>query len=96
MKDFIMDEDKIRDCISNKAKMNIFEWMWFEKLMIPQIFFDSFQSIEEGLIKIIQGFITLIIVCLFPITFPIGAYLNIRRAKQDMLKRSKYPQDRRQ
>lgn len=96
MKEFIRDNGKIRDCLSNKAKMNIFEWMWYEKSMILRIFLEVFQNIGEGLIKIIQGILILIIIISLPITFPIGAYIIIRKAKKEMKLKNKFPQDRRQ
>jgi hypothetical protein len=86
MKDFIRDDGEVRNCISNKAKMNIFEWMWYNKYQIPTIFFGAFTDIYVGIAKILTGLITAI---LFPIIFPISAYFEIRRAKNKMSLRGK-------
>lgn len=90
MKDFIRDNGKVRECISNNAKMNLLEWMWYRKEIIPRILKDAFQNIFEGIHLLVYGIINLITVLLLPITYPIAAFVSIRRAKKEMEKREKY------
>jgi len=83
-KEFIKDDEKVRECISNIAKMNIFEWMYYRREIILRTFFDALYLIVEGSSKLIFGLIQIWFIILFPITFPIGAYINIRNAKKEI------------
>jgi hypothetical protein len=90
MKDFIRDDGKVRNCTSNIAKMNIFEWMWYRNDMIVKNLQESIILLCEGIKFIIVGIINLLLVICLPITYPIGAYLNIRDAKKELEILSRY------
>ena len=86
-KEFILDDGEIRNCASNIAKMNVLEYIVFNKFFIKDIWY----SVKECLDEIFEGFIALYylffsIVCalIFPICFPLIAYFRIRKARKEV------------
>lgn len=91
MKDFILDNGKVRNCESNNAKMNIFEWIWYRKEDRILLFLsDSVEQFKEGFILLLASVLNLSMIVFFPITFPLIAYINIREAKKQVAIHEKY------
>lgn len=91
MKDFILDNGKVRNCESNNAKMNIFEWIWYRKEDRILLFLsDSLEQFKEGFILLLASVLNLSMIVFFPITFPLIAYINIREAKKRVAIHEKY------
>jgi len=90
MKEYIRDDGKVRECTSNIAKMNIFEYMFYRKAIILRTLRDSLQNLFEGLHLVVYGVINLLIILTLPISYPLAAYMNIRRAKKEMELHEKY------
>ena len=85
MKDFITDDGKIRNCESNNAKMNIFEWIWYRKEDRILLFLsDSLEQFKEGSFLLLASILNLSMIIFFPITFPLIAYINIKEAKKQV------------
>lgn len=88
-KDFIRDDGKVRDCIVNIAKMNIFELMWHnprEAFSPVTEFIYSFREIFSGFSLFLAN---LIFFLLFPISIPLHSYFVIRDAKKQVEKHNK-------
>lgn len=86
MKDFIRDDGKVRSCYSNEAKMNLIEYLWYHKELIPENTKKAINQLGKGMILIFAGILNLILL-VFPIAYIISAYLNIRNAKKIVNKR---------
>ena len=74
MKDYMKDNGKVRMGTSNIAKMNIFEWMWYNKHI-------AIDTLKEALERFVLGGLMFFG---FPLIYPITAYLEIRAAKKEM------------
>ncbi len=91
MKDFILDNGKVRNCESNNAKMNVFEWIWYRKEDRILLFLqDSTEQFKEGFILLLASVLNLSMIVFFPITFPLIAYINIQEAKKQVTIHEKY------
>lgn len=89
-KEYIRDDGKIRNCNSNIAKMNIFEYMWMD--VFRNGFFSTmfkYYILENGIeaAKYLGAFLlNLIMFILFPVALTIRAYSNIKSAKKSVEK----------
>lgn len=91
-KDYIIDDihgkEKIRNCYLNIAKMNPFEFIYYEfkywgyGKKFLRIFRDFFCEFLEFLQDCIEMIINILFLITFPISFPISAYFRIRKAKK--------------
>jgi hypothetical protein len=88
-KDYILDDDKIRNCNSNIAKMNILEYIWFD-LTIKGFFKTALQCILETGKEMFENtfyFIVNIVSLIFlPITLLIKAVKDINYSKKQVEK----------
>jgi Na+-transporting methylmalonyl-CoA/oxaloacetate decarboxylase gamma subunit len=84
MKEFIRDDGKVRECASNIAKMNILEYMWYQKAIIPRVLKESIENLIEGMSLVMAGLITLFLIIILPISYSITAYINIHQAKEEV------------
>ena len=81
-KDFIRDDGIVRDCVSNIAKMNIFEFMWYnwrEAFSPATEFIYSFKELFSGLSMFVSSLIFFILI---PISAPMHSYFVIKNAKK--------------
>lgn len=83
-KEFIRDDDKVRRCVSNIAKMNVFELIYYRRDMLWRSIVESVGTFVEGCIMVLFSLINFAILIAFPITLPIVAWWQIRRAKKEM------------
>ncbi|VVB60353.1 Uncharacterised protein [uncultured archaeon] len=90
MKEYIRDDGEVRICPSNVSKMNILEWMWYRKDLLRQETIEALKQFYEGFVLLCASIINLAIILFSPITFPIAAYINIRREKKEMEKYERY------
>ncbi len=90
MKDFIRDEGKVRECMSNIGKMNVLEFMWYRKGLIRLALIDTVNGFHEGFSLVLTSVVGLVVLILLPITFPIAAFITIRNAKKKMALHEKY------
>jgi hypothetical protein len=84
MKDFLLDDGKVRLCTSNFAKMNIFEFMWYKKNWFLEGIEFIWEQLQEGIPLVAAAMINFICLLLTPITFPIAAWYQIRQAKKEV------------
>jgi hypothetical protein len=84
-KEFLLDDNKIRNCYVNVSKMNIFEYIKFYYIQekgykdFISNFIENFKDIWEGLYPLIVNILCLV---LFPATMVIKAIICIRYAKK--------------
>lgn len=84
MKDFIRDDGKVRLCTSNLAKMNVLEFMWYKKDWLSEGIGFVWEQLQEGVPLIAAATVNFICLVLTPITYPIAAWYQIRRAKKEV------------
>ena len=89
MNKYIKDGDKVRRCASNESKMNVFIWIYFYFKYwngFNEVKYYSLESIKYSFLCICN----ILGIILFPLGFPLKAYLSIRRAKKEceLLKRN--------
>lgn len=77
MKNYIRDNNKVRLCDSNIAKMNIFEVMYYYRYTMIEDILSLISKIKELIIPIL-------ILLLFPISYLILAYIRIYQAKKEV------------
>ena len=82
MKDYMKDNGKVRICTSNVAKMNIFEWMWYNRFRLKK-------AIRETLDNCVHTTLNTSILIFLPMTYPIIAYFRIKNAKKEMREHDK-------
>lgn len=81
MKEYIKSRSgKVEICISNVAKMNVFEWMYYRRDDVLDIPRFSVNQFIEGIELIGAGFINLLCIPIYPI---IGLFA-IRKAKKEI------------
>jgi len=98
-KDYILDNGKIRNCPSNRAKMNIFECMKVNKFYIENYLSNTQYALKEvktGFLALLAILITTTMLLLFPISFPIIAMHQIKDAKKLVEKQKKIREGMRQ
>ena len=90
---YIKGEDgKIRWCVSNIAKMNIFEHAYLnftQNHIIREAIFDTVEQFKEGFLNLLWAIINTLLIIIFPATLLISAYHNIKRAKKQVEKNKK-------
>lgn len=84
MKDFLLDDGKVRLCTSNFAKMNIFEFMWYKKNWLLEGLEFVWDQLYEGAPLVVAAIVNFICLLLAPVTFPIAAWFQIRQAKKEV------------
>lgn len=78
------NEGNITNSFYNIAQMNILEHIIFHKFYVENIkytFAECLKDIWKGIFGSMLFIGNILMVCLFPITFPIVAYFGIRYAK---------------
>ena len=80
MKDYIKDNNRVKMCYSNIAKMNIFESMYYHRFVMYNNIIDTINDIKENWFILINIFIILIL----PLVYPFMSYWEIRRAKKEV------------
>lgn len=88
-KDFIYDDDVVRDCIANIAKMNIFELMRYNPREAFSPVTEFVYLFKESVAGLSLFLVNLIFFLLFPITIPLHSYFVIRDAKKQVEKHNK-------
>ena len=83
-KEFIRDDGKVRGCISNIAKMNVVEWIYYRRDMLFRSVVDTGETFVEGCAMVGFAILNFVILILSPITLPIIAWWQIRQAKKEM------------
>lgn len=88
-KEFIRDDGIVRNCVANIAKMNIFEFMWYNwrEAFSPVTEFVYF--LKESVAGLSLFLANLAIFILFPITIPLHSYFVIRDAKKQVEKHNR-------
>jgi hypothetical protein len=92
MEKFIKDEGKVRNCIANIEKMNIFEYVYYALLewgFLQSVFSRLLQSIYSIIKEIGYLLCCILTIITFPINIWIYAYIDIRRNKKWMKKNFK-------
>jgi hypothetical protein len=84
MKDFLLDDGKVRLCTSNFAKMNILEFMWYKKEWFSEGFEFVWEQLCEGVPLVAAAIVNFACLLLAPVTFPIAAWFQIRQAKKEV------------
>lgn len=74
-KDFIMDGDKVRNCPSNVAKMNLWEVIKYTEIGIDVDW-------KEYFIALLSAIVIPLYVIFSPICIPVRAYLKRRRDRK--------------
>ena len=84
-KEFIRDNDKVRCCRSNIAKMNVFEYIYYE-LFHWEFFQDAFYCLSKSFKEFIKNggvfFYNLVFILFSPITIIIMAFVRVKNAKE--------------
>ena len=92
-KEFIRDDGVIRNCDSNYAKMNVFEYMYYQKFFLKDFYYGLLECLDliwDG-IKAFGGIIISIIgFIFFPITFLVVSYFRIKHSKKNMAHWNKF------
>ena len=90
-KDFIMDNNIIRWCNSNIAKMNIFEYIYYYLFIwrasikdIKYTFLNIFELLLQGLEGICLLIVNIIIIIFYPVSLMITGLLRIKEAKREV------------
>ena len=87
MKNYILDDGKVRRCELNISKMNIFEHIYYS-WFVWKGFKRTATSYKECLTLIFEGFFPLIAITMFlitfPLSFPICSYIVIQKAKKEV------------
>lgn len=80
MKEYIRDDGKVRNCDSNIAKMNVFEYMYYMR-----------HTLKDNIVSTIQEFldnwhilVNMLLIIALPIYYPIMAIEHIRSAKKSV------------
>jgi hypothetical protein len=83
-KDFIMKDGKIKECSYNIAKMNILEYLFYEKFFMKKILdvIKDIKYLKKPIIELLEYILLIIIILLAPISFPIIAYYHIKDAQE--------------
>lgn len=93
MKDYIRNEDgKIRWCVSNISKMNIFEHAYLnftQNHIIRKAILDTAEQFKEGFTNLFLAIISTALIIIFPITLMINSHRNIKRAKKQVKENKK-------
>ena len=80
MKNYIRDDNKVRLCVSNISKMNIFEGIYYYRFRLLNNIIDVIKQCWECRWCIVNIFI----IILLPIVYPLMIYWEIYKAKKEM------------
>ena len=72
-KEFILDDGKVRHCTANFARMNIWQYMWYQLFqwnILGRSLATFAKQLIEGLSILTQAMFELLVVVLFPIFLP--------------------------
>lgn len=84
-KDFLMDNNKVRNCYSNVAKMNAFEYIYYDfkdwgaMKNFPREFMDTMKTFFEVFFCFLANIFSLVF---FPVVLLFNAQHEINRAKK--------------
>ena len=84
---FIYDNGKVRNCFSNIAQMNVFEWIYYNKNYLISSFIEQFINVFKGIKLIFFALIGLFLFLIFPISLTCAALYAISEAKTKTKKR---------
>jgi hypothetical protein len=78
MKDFLLDDGKVRLCTSNFAKMNLFEFMWYKKSWLLEGVEFVWEQLHEGVPLVVAAIVNFACLLLAPVTLKkeVEAYEN--------------------
>jgi hypothetical protein len=83
-KDFIRDNGDVRLCVSNVAKMNIFEYAYYARKRALYNLKSVISDLKEGMVLVLFSLINIGLIAAFPITFLISAWYEIRAARREI------------
>lgn len=81
MKDYIMDDGRVRMCDSNIAKMNVFEYMWHMRYRLR----DNIVDVIEEFLDSWSILVNMLLIIVLPLYYPYMAIMHIRSAKKAVI-----------
>lgn len=85
-KNFIRDDNIVRQCSKNVSKMNVFEYMYYSLFhwkLLQRILGDIGENVVEGFGYLVAILMRLLELILLPIFLIMGAIVQIRKAKKE-------------